>query len=119
MLPSSWSLSLKHDAAAEQATAVGSRSTDRRRSSEGCPRSIRRRVPADVRLHPDQLGVARRLARAAGACVFIHFLVTSLRARGRDLAILKTFRFTRRQTACPSPRRRRTLVVALSDRTPA
>jgi hypothetical protein len=46
-----------------------------------------------------------------GACVLVHLLVTSVRARRRDLAILKTFGFTRRQTAMTVAAQATTLLV--------
>ncbi len=46
-----------------------------------------------------------------GACVLVHLLVTSVRARRRDLAVLKTIGFTRRQLAMTVGAQATTLVI--------
>jgi putative ABC transport system permease protein len=46
-----------------------------------------------------------------GACVLVHLLVTSVRARRRDLAVLKTIGFTRRQLALTVAAQATTLVL--------
>jgi hypothetical protein len=46
-----------------------------------------------------------------GACVLVHLLVTSVRARRRDLAVLKTIGFTRRQIATTVAAQATTLVL--------
>ena len=46
-----------------------------------------------------------------GACVLVHLLVTSVRARRRDLAVLKTIGFTRRQLATTVAAQATTLVL--------
>jgi predicted lysophospholipase L1 biosynthesis ABC-type transport system permease subunit len=46
-----------------------------------------------------------------GACVLVHLLVTSVRARRRDLAVLKTIGFTRRQIAMTVAAQATTLVL--------